>query len=193
MFLIASDIFIFKIVHLGTGRHLHYLHEPKVAEAQVVRWNTYYQVLNVIGAFTTKLSISLFLLRIKRDRVFKYVVIAVITSLGIVSVIAVASITTQCTPLEKLWNPSIKGHCISSNFFHVTTYVQSGFSIIADLFLTISPIVILWNVRISIRKKIAICGLMSLGLMATVANALRNAYIPTLSASDLTRKSSPNT
>ncbi|TEY29575.1 hypothetical protein BOTCAL_0938g00010 [Botryotinia calthae] len=58
------------------------------------------------------------------------------------------------------------------------SYVQSGFAIITDIFLTASPIAILWN-------KLAICGLMSLGLMATIANALRNAFIPSLEESDL--------
>lgn len=70
------------------------------------------------------------------------------------------------------------------------SYVQSAFAIIADIFLTLSPVAVLWNVKISLNKKLAICGLMSLGLIATVANAIRNVFIPSLTEDDLTCKSS---
>lgn len=174
------------MVSVGVGRHLRYLSEPEFAVLQVVRWNTYYQIVNVIGAFTTKLSISLFILRIKSDRKLKAAVIIVMAFLAVSTLVTVITAGTQCIPLNKLWNPDMKGHCVSSNITHISSYVQSGFAIITDLFLTISPILILWNIRISMRKKLAIWGLMSLGLMATIANAMRNIYIPVLKASDLT-------
>lgn len=187
-FLIAGDVFVFKIINEGGGRHLRFLPDPKVAASEVVRWNTYYQIVNITGAWTTKLSISLLLLRIKNDRIFKYIVIGFLVALLIPTMISVITVAVQCKPLEKHWKPDIKGHCISEDTPIITFYVQSGFAIVTDLFLTISPIVILWNVRISIRKKLAIWGLMSLGLMATISNALRNAYILVLKASDITRE-----
>lgn len=55
-------------------------------------------------------------------------------------------------------------------------YLQSGLTIFLDLFLSLSPIVVLWNTKLSCSQKVRVCGLIALGLISTVANALRNKY-----------------
>jgi hypothetical protein len=168
------------------GRHLEYLPNPTYSALQILKWNTVYQILNVSGALLTKISIGLFLLRLKKTRKFTIAVWGVLTPLFITTLILCFVVGLQCIPLRALWTPTIKGHCISNETPLNVSYVQSAFAILADLFLTVSPIVILWKVQISLKKKLGICALMSLGLMATIANALRNAFIPSLTASDET-------
>lgn len=174
------------MVSAGMGRHLEYLPNPTYSALQIAKWNAIYQILNVSGALLTKISIGLFLLRLKQTTKFKIAVWGVLAPLCITTLILCFVVGLQCIPLRALWTPTIKGHCISSETPLKVSYVQSGFAILADLFLTVSPIVILWKVQISLKKKVGICGLMSLGLMATIANALRNGYIPNLTASDET-------
>ncbi|KAI1087009.1 hypothetical protein F5B19DRAFT_497805 [Rostrohypoxylon terebratum] len=184
--LIAGDVVIFKMVEIGVGYHLSELANPEEAALTLLKWNSIYQVLNVVGAFFTKLSIGAFILRIKDTRNMKLAIWLFLTPLALTTLVVVFTVLLQCIPLEALWTPTIKGRCISPNVPLTVSYVQSAFAILTDLFLTISPIAILWNIKISINKKIGICALMSLGLMATIANALRNAYIPNLTESDFT-------
>ncbi|KAI0159976.1 hypothetical protein GGR52DRAFT_563791 [Hypoxylon sp. FL1284] len=184
--LIAGDAVIFEMVATGAGHHLYELPEPEQAALTLLKWNSIYQVLNVIGAFGTKLSIGIFLLRLKNSRRFRWVIWMFLTPLAVTTLVVVFTVLLQCIPLQALWTPAVKGRCISQNVPLTASYVQSAFAIITDLFLTVSPMVILWNIKISRSKKVGICGLMSLGLMATIANALRNAYIPNLTESDFT-------
>jgi hypothetical protein len=169
---------------LGMGQHLLYLPNPTYSALQILKWNTIYQVVNVLGAFFTKLSIGVFLLRLKDTRRFTLSVWLILTPLALATVILCLTVLLQCIPLHALWEPTVKGRCIANTTPLTISYVQSGFAIITDLYLTVSPIVILWKVQISVGKKVAICALMSLGLMATIANALRNAFIPNLVESD---------
>ncbi|OTA98543.1 hypothetical protein M426DRAFT_45973, partial [Hypoxylon sp. CI-4A] len=184
--LIAGDLTIFEMAAAGVGYHLSELSNPELAVAKVLEWNTVYQVLNVIGAFFTKLSIGIFLLRFKNSRRLRLAIWIFLTPLALTTLVVVFTVLLQCIPLSKFWTPSIDGHCISQNVPLTASYVQSAFAILTDLFLTVSPVVILWNIKINRRKKLGICGLMSLGLMATISNALRNVYIPNLIESDLT-------
>jgi hypothetical protein len=173
----------------GIGRPLASLSAPVEKALQVVKWNTIYQVINVLGALFTKISIGLFILRVQNQRRFVLAVWTVLASLALMTTILVFVVLLQCIPLHRLWQPTVHGHCIATDIPLKMSYAQSAFAIISDLFLTASPVIILWNIKITLKRKIAICGLMSLGLMATIANALRNAYIPSLTQSDLTCKS----
>lgn len=143
-------------------------------------------MINVIGALTTKISIGIFILRIRNNKKLRIVLWTMITLLALSTFAVVVDLSVSCIPLRKLWEPTIPGTCSSLATAYTISYVQSGFAIVTDFLLTISPIVILWNVKIDKRRKWAICGLMSLGLIATISNALRNVYIPVLSASDIT-------
>ncbi|KAI1658974.1 hypothetical protein F4813DRAFT_388232 [Daldinia decipiens] len=184
--LIAGDVVIFKMVAIGAGYHLTELADPEAAALLLLKWNSVYQALNVIGAFFTKLSIGIFLLRLKNSKNIRVTIWIFLTPLALSTLVVVFTVLLQCIPLDALWTPTTEGRCISQNVPLTASYVQSGFAILADLFLTASPIAILWNIKISRSKKVGICGLMSLGLMATIANALRNAYIPNLTESDFT-------
>ncbi|PQE18291.1 integral membrane protein [Rutstroemia sp. NJR-2017a WRK4] len=184
--LIAGDACIYKMLSAGAGYHMKSLPEPELSALAIVKWNTIYQVINVLGAFFTKLSIAFFILRLQNTATLTLLIWLILTPLALSTIVLCFVVLLQCIPLVGLWTPMIPSHCISSQVPLNTSYVQSGFAIITDVFLTASPIVILWKVQISSAKKLAICGLMSLGLMATVANALRNAFIPNLKESDIT-------
>ncbi|KAH8690688.1 hypothetical protein BGW36DRAFT_364255 [Talaromyces proteolyticus] len=184
--LIAGDVVLSNMVSAGMGRHLIYLPDPTHSALEILKWNAIYQILNVSGALITKMSIGFFLLRLKQSRKFSLAIWGVLTPLIITTLVLCFVVGLQCIPLRALWTPTIKGRCMSEKTPLNVSYVQSAFAILADLFLTGSPIVILWKIQISLKKKIAICALMSLGLMATIANALRNAFIPNLTAEDET-------
>lgn len=186
-----------RVDHNGSCKRLGYtcssLVGPRGRGARDLKYNTFFQIANVLCTLLTKISISFYILRIKSDRSLRILlwILMVLMSLATVAVIAVLSIS--CIPLRALWTPSLQpdAKCLPLRTVYNVAYVHSGFTIVIDLFLTLSPVVILWNVRIKTEKKIRICVLMSLGLVATISNALRNAFQSGLTSKDPTCKFVP--
>lgn len=155
------------------------------------KFNTFFQMVDVICAFFTKVSISLFILRLKDTRALRWVLFVLMFFMFLATLQVVVVECVACDPMRKMWDPSVPGHCLPSDAVLIAANVQSAFTIFTDLCLTASPIVILWQVQINIKRKLQICALMSLGLMATVCNILRNVYQARLKESDVTCKFSP--
>lgn len=78
----------------------------------------------------------------------------------------------------------VKVLCPSDADATPVVYTQSGLTIVLDLFLSISPIPVLWNTQLTCQQKIRVWGLIALGLISTVANALRNKYSYVLATYD---------
>lgn len=177
------------ILHEGVGRHEVYLENPKQQILQIVKYNVFFQILVVICTLLTKFSICILILRIKNTKSLRWILWTMMGFMTSVTIAMVAVELASCIPLRKLWNPEIDGRCIHPNSVYNVAYIQSAFNVVTDLCLTISPILILWNVKISRKKKVLICLLMSLGLAATLSTILRNVFTPELLASsDFTRK-----
>lgn len=69
----------------------------------------------------------------------------------------------QCTPVAFEWDKSIKGgHCIDAPLFFV---LSAAINIFTDLLILVIPILITWPLQLAIRKKIAICVILCLGLV----------------------------
>lgn len=143
----------------------------------------------VICTFVTKVSISIYILRIKNDQRIRIILQVSMAFMFLATLAVVIVVSLTCIPLERLWTPSVKGRCLPRSTAYSVAYVQSGFCITIDLLLTASPIAVLWNVRIKRWRKIRICILMSLGLSATFCNAIRNYLQPELTADDFSCKS----
>jgi hypothetical protein len=175
-FLLIADILMNLEVNSGVGQHIEYLPDPESGALQIRKWNNFYQMALCVCTFVTKISISLYILRIKDDRILKWTLAVMMTFMGLAALACIIVLAVICVPLERFWNPTVAGHCIPLDTVYDVAYVQSAFTILTDLALTISPIVILWNVKVDTVKKVLVCVLMSLGLVATLANALRNYY-----------------
>ena len=186
LLLVIGDSFIFLAIRNGCGRHAAFLADPQRQLLTVLKWITYYEMDNVLGALLTKISISIFILRINIVRRLKWATWIIISFLALATLATIILLSLSCIPLRKLWEPEIEGVCSLVGVAYKVSYVQSAFAVISDVFLTASPIFILWNVQMNRRRKVAICVLMSLGLVATASNALRNYYIPVLSSADYT-------
>lgn len=152
----------------------------------VLKFTTIYTITNVVGTNMVRISMLIFILRIQNSKRLKHMIWAMMTLNSMVTIATFATLAAQCIPLQRFWDPSVPGTCLPTGSAYIGSYVQSSFAIMTDLFCTASPIIILWGVQISRRRKIAICGLISLGLIATVCNAIRNFYIPALTAPDFT-------
>ncbi|KAE8386661.1 hypothetical protein BDV23DRAFT_196287 [Aspergillus alliaceus] len=185
MALLAGLVTIQLECNLGMGRHVIYLKDPVRDVLQMVKINTMYQMINVICALVTKYSISLYILRIRSNRAIRWALAWLMFFMTLATIGAVVILAVACIPLYKLWTPEAPGICLPPKSVYGVAYIHSGFTIVVDLCLTSAPVIILWDVKIKRGRKTLICGLLSLGLIATISNALRNVYTESLTAPDM--------
>ena len=73
-----------------------------------------------------------------------------------------ASITLglQCIPLEKVWDPTVAGHCINSNAFYKA---GSATDVVGDFAILFLPIPAVWDLQMPLKKKLGIISIFTLG------------------------------
>ncbi|KAK6003331.1 hypothetical protein QM012_001176 [Aureobasidium pullulans] len=149
-------------VRYGNGKHRHYVS------------NHDYQIINMLTC------LDLFLiLRIKDTRTFRYILGTVVTGLILTNFECLVVLLAECSPLKAYWNGTSADHCWPAKVRIYSIYLQASYAVATDVVCTILPIHVVWNVKIPFSTKAAVCGLMSLGLVATVCSAIRAASLGT--------------
>lgn len=67
-----------------------------------------------------------------------------------------------CLPREKIWNPSVPGHCLNGNTVMVST---ASFNIVSDFAIFCLPISRVWQLKISRAQKWGISAVFATGLL----------------------------
>ncbi|KAF2865910.1 hypothetical protein BDV95DRAFT_242142 [Massariosphaeria phaeospora] len=129
-------------------------------------------MVNVLCTLVTKISISFYILRFRDDKRVRWTLATLMGFMSLATVAVILVLSLSCRPLRKLWEPEIPGQCLPLTTVYNVAYVQSAFTIVIDIGLSLVPILVLWHVRIKPGRKALICTLMSLGLIATISNAL---------------------
>jgi len=68
----------------------------------------------------------------------------------------------QCTPREKFWNPLLPGHCVNINTVNIVTATINAAS---DLVLLLLPIICVWQLQMSQRKKLGVSAVFATALL----------------------------
>ncbi|KAJ2990118.1 hypothetical protein NUW58_g3112 [Xylaria curta] len=176
------------MVHYGVGRHALYLSEDERANA------VYYIWLSVPfspgSAAVGKVSIALLLLRLmNRNRKLEAFLWVLIFSLVVVNLVLIIITFAQCTPVTFLWNrvrSGAHGTCWAPSIQQDYGYFQGAFSAWSDFVLALFPILIIRNLEMPLKTKLGICFLMSLGIIATVAAAVKTVELRNLATQDFT-------
>ncbi|KAH7317726.1 CFEM domain-containing protein [Rhexocercosporidium sp. MPI-PUGE-AT-0058] len=122
-----------------------------------------------------KTSILLFLLRLGGHMTgIRYA----IHSLNVINIsLAIAVFITvifQCRPINFYWDrmrdPTMKGTCIDTALFYVTT---AGLTILTDLAALALPFWIFLGLKLSLKARVALMSLFLLGFVVTIAGILR--------------------
>ncbi|KAJ5674916.1 uncharacterized protein N7477_004850, partial [Penicillium maclennaniae] len=131
-----------------------------------------------------KSSIMLFYLRIFGTK--KSSRISILVTMTIVWMWAVSVILETfllCRPLAYNWDTSIAGTCGNRN----ATYVIAGtLNLITDLMVMALPIPHIWKLQLSLSKKIALCGVFSVGLLVSIISIIRLKSLMDIDFSDIT-------
>ncbi|KAI4147929.1 MAG: hypothetical protein LQ341_001701, partial [Variospora aurantia] len=147
---IVGAAFLTMLVQSGGGQHIFCL--PRGSIYPVTKWSLLAQICNVIGIGLVKISVCLCVLRLidrvrRRLSQFIWVLLAVVAISHFVQVVI---FLLYCRPLNALWNPKVKGTCLDA---------------LTDLLCAGIPIFVIHRLHMNYRSKIALCVLMSLGLV----------------------------
>lgn len=163
--------FILKCVASGGGRHQFYLSKEQKLDS--TKWNTLSQIPLTVSNCLIKLSICCLIIRITNNRKLVKWMWALMGGLVLVNGACLVNLLAGCRPIQAYWNYAIQNACWSEKILTDFAWLQGVFSIVTDLICTSLPIIILWNIQISSKKKVAICGLMALGLFTTACSIIR--------------------
>ena len=97
-------------VHYGSGQHAIYLKPTQIVQA--TEWNRLSEMPIVLSTMFTKLSISIFLYRLfATNKAAKWALYPIIVINVAGNLAAFSTIPSQCSPVQKLWNPDTPGTC----------------------------------------------------------------------------------
>lgn len=171
-------------VHFGAGRHEEYI-VPASNITKGLQLNFVSQPLCVINLCLVKLSVGLFLLRLAPSRPYRlflwgmiiFTVLSVIGNLGeLVSrwrvrhrrilICHLVSVLSQCKPLAFNWDPSVPGgSCFDPTQMKIGAFVHSSLTFVTDFIFAIVPVAMLWAVKMDLKVKLAVVGVLALGIL----------------------------
>jgi hypothetical protein len=150
-------------VHYGDGRHRYYIDSSDYQTASRLGW--YALLLFFVAICLMKISICLLLLRIKNERWLRWLIYGMMAGLVLTNGGVVVILLAECRPLDEYWDDM--GTCWDPRVRVFSIYMTIAYAILTDLLCSCLPLVVIWKVRIPLKSKLLVCGLMSLGLLAT--------------------------
>ncbi|KAI9813676.1 MAG: hypothetical protein M1827_003747 [Pycnora praestabilis] len=166
--------------HWGDGRHEYYLSAKAITMLSELFYFDWLLLLPTL--MFMKVSICLFLRRILATNKTRTRLLDIFIAVIIVfHVICFFIYFFQCTPIDAIWKSpqgspnggSPDGKCLSKTQIENLIIAQGSFSVFTDLICSGFPIIVLWDVKIPRRVKIALCGLMGLGVITAACSTVR--------------------
>ncbi|ORY55910.1 uncharacterized protein BCR38DRAFT_461870 [Pseudomassariella vexata] len=175
---LAVSILMMYSCDYGFGQHIMNLS----TENRLMTLKLFYvaQIFYKITINLTKASIILLYLRILVQQYFRitaYVLLAIILAYMVATS---ASSIWQCSPIQRAWDKSLPGTCISLT---MNWYANAGFSIATDVLIILLPQHLLWQSSLPTNQKVALMVVFALGLFVTVTSVLRMTTLKTSTTS----------
>ena len=145
-------------------------HESVLSLSDIVKtnlWSWIAQILAIISLVVGRIAVISFLLILQQRThpIGRRLLYAVGSLQGIINLVEVVLILKECTPIEKLWDPSVPGTCGLIKICSQVGFLQGSIGAFADLFLAFYPICIIAPLQQTRKVKIGLCLIMGGGLM----------------------------
>jgi hypothetical protein len=112
---------------------------------------------------SAKISIAYFLLRITVRLVDRRIIYSVMVTTVATGIVFFFIAVFQCSPVSYFWDRDQTGKCIDIEVIVIIVYIYSAISAICDFTFGILPGFIVWKLNMSLRLKIAVIPILSLG------------------------------
>ncbi|KAL8713751.1 MAG: hypothetical protein Q9220_002277 [cf. Caloplaca sp. 1 TL-2023] len=155
----------------GLGRHMYYLQADQRRRFMIIGWIDWMQTF--IAIMFTKISICLFLLRIKNDKSNRIFMYSLIAANVLVTAVLCFLFLGMCRPIRAYWDIGVDGKCFSLKQTEIMVAAQGAFSVLSDLILATTPLLFLRHLQISLRTKLLLCVLMGAGYITAGCSLVR--------------------
>ncbi|OIW27623.1 hypothetical protein CONLIGDRAFT_441448 [Coniochaeta ligniaria NRRL 30616] len=177
--LVAQTAMLSVCVHYGFGKHTW----------DIADWPTYLFVSNVTGvcsitaAAWSKTSFAITLLRFSQHWKRRFVWFCIITVNLFLGLSALFTYV-QCTPIKKLWDSTVPGHCWNSHVIITYNSFSSTWSGVMDLCLAILPWTIIRRLSLNRKERLGVLIAMSMGVFAGLTSIAKTATLGAISNPD---------
>jgi rhodopsin domain-containing protein len=131
-------------------------------------------LISVWALAFAKISIAMLLLRILRVSrawmIFSYITTAFIL---VIAIITTAIQLTICKPVSAMWIHTVDQVCVLPTTVQAEIIATSALTIVTDVVLSLVPLLFIVHIPTSIRHKIVVAILMSMGLVASFASIFK--------------------
>ncbi|KAI8949385.1 hypothetical protein F4801DRAFT_553432 [Xylaria longipes] len=86
-----------------------------------------------------------------------------------------------CIPREKIWNPTVDGHCINQQDVIVLT---PALNVISDVTILVVPVAEVFKLQMPLKTKLSVAAIFAVGLLSLVAGIVRLYYSVLLKQSE---------
>ncbi|KAH8692618.1 hypothetical protein BGW36DRAFT_23334 [Talaromyces proteolyticus] len=150
----------------GYGRHAKTLDMAHLEKAILL--NTVGFLFGILSFTLPKIAVAFMLTRILNpSKGHKAFVFGLVGFAAVVSVVCILILFTMCTPPQSLWVVTIPGRKCRDSWILIDYAVFTGaLSAFVDLYLAIYPSVVLWKLKMSSKKKMALSAALGLGVVA---------------------------
>ena len=168
------------------GRHVFCLSPESVVS--MLEFSAISEALNVIGIGIVKISVCLTLLRVVergRHRISQFLwcllVFVAVTHLALAMLFFL-----HCRPLAALWNPAVRGSCLSTQTTVLAGYIGFAIDVVTDLLCAGIPVLVIHRLQLNFRTKVALCVLMGLGVFTAACAVAKAITLKGVFADDYT-------
>ena len=68
----------------------------------------------------------------------------------------------QCTPLERVWNFEIPGHCINTLAYFRAETISN---VVTNVMILLLPVPMVWRLQMALRRKLLLIGIFATGVV----------------------------
>ncbi|KAL7802365.1 hypothetical protein V8C44DRAFT_353411 [Trichoderma aethiopicum] len=163
-------------IHYGTGRHYWDIEQQQDIQEALKYWYFCY-IWYCVTMIASKISIGYFLLRITVERIHTWIISAVMLLTVVTGIVFFFVTMLQCAPISYFWNKNQHGSCINIDVIIAITYLYSAFSVVCDFTFALLPVVLIMQLQMNSRTKIALIPVMLMACIASAAVVVRFAYV----------------
>nr|P9WEU1.1 RecName: Full=SAT4 family membrane protein [Aspergillus nidulans FGSC A4] len=166
----------YAVITIEADKHGNGAHQETVAPSdlrQYAKLANASQILYAPLIFVTKLSIFLLYLRVfaSARRGMTYLSIHLLIWFNLAFYLANFFLKIfQCIPRAKIWDSNTSGHCININ---IPILVTAAINVVSDLLMLCLPIICVWRLQMSIRRKLGISAIFAAGIFGCFASIMR--------------------
>ncbi|KAF2646010.1 hypothetical protein P280DRAFT_386971, partial [Massarina eburnea CBS 473.64] len=160
-----------KMSYLGLGQDMWKVPAEIISPTLLYFWIS--EIVYFLSLGFVKLAFLIFFLQIFPKKNFRRIVWAFITFTLLYVTATGTAAALICTPVSfawEGWDGEHKGHCVNNNNL---AFSHAGISIVLDFASLTLPVTQIWDLHMSIRKKIGVIMMFSVGSFVTVVSILR--------------------